>query len=161
MWKSLQIFCLRLYKFYQIRLENVGCSLTITFLNSMNISPILMGKSIWIVLFLSLFCNFESRQIMICEWVRLQYGTTHHHPPPAKIHPPSPTITYNHSPPFTTTHQQPKYIHHHPPPPTTSQNISNTMPTTLRQPNYIHHHQQQTKIYPSKRVFYKKNNKTF
>ena len=51
-------------------------------------------------------------------------------------------------PPPTTTHHQPKYIHHHPPPPTDSQNIS-------------HHHQPQSKIYPSNKVFYKKNIKIF
>ena len=49
-------------------------------------------------------------------WVRLNYATTHHHPPPAKICPAPPTT-----------------IHHHQPlakiclsPPTTSQNISTT-----------------------------------
>ena len=61
--------------------------------------------------------------------------TIHHHPPSAEIFAPPPsTTTHHHPPPFTTTHQQPRYIHHLQP---------------------------QSKIYPSKKVFYKKNNKIF
>ena len=74
-------------------------------------------------------------------------------------------------PPHTTTHHNPApptTTHHHPPPSTTSQNISTTthhhqqpakLPSTTphRQPKYIHHQPPQSKIYPSKRVFYKKN----
>ena len=47
-------------------------------------------------------------------------------------------------PPPTTTHNYPQ-------PPTDSQNISTT----------IHHHPPQSKIYSSKKVFYKTNNKIF
>ena len=96
-----------------------------------------------------------------CKWatlrVRLNYATTHRHPPP-------PTTSQNIS---TTTH-------HHPPSPSTSQNISTThhhpppakiylltCPTTHWQPKCIHHHQQQSKIYPSKKSFYKENIKIF
>ena len=63
------------------------------------------------------------RHKQIIYWVRLNYATTHHdppwpttihyHPPPAKIHSPSPT-----------TNHQPKYMHHHRLPHTTSQNTS-------------------------------------
>ena len=51
--------------------------------------------------------------------------------------------------------------HHHPPQPTTSQNISNTTHHHHQLPKYIHHHQPQSKIYPSKKRFYKKNIKIF
>ena len=90
-------------------------------------------------------------------------------------HPPTPTSNQNIS---TTTH-------HHSPPPTNSQNISSTIhyypqpltiihhqpptakiqspspTTTHHQPKYINHHQQQSEIYLSKKVFHKKNIKTF
>ena len=69
--------------------------------------------------------------------------TTHQHIPP-------PTTIHHHPPLSTTTHQQPKYIHHH----------SSPLTTTHRQPKYINQ-QQQSKIYPSKKVFHKKNIKIF
>ena len=100
----------------------------------------------------------------LIEWVRLNYASTHHHPPlPTTTHnhpPPSttsqniPTTTNHHSPPSTTTHHQLKHIHRHPLP---AKNISNT---THRQTKYIHH-QPQSKIYRSKKVFYQKNVKIF
>ena len=51
------------------------------------------------------------------DYDALKMGPTKlcHHPPPAKIYPPPPTITHHHPPPAeiypptpTTTHQQPK-----------------------------------------------------
>ena len=66
--------------------------------------------------------------------------------------PPPTTINHHTPPPFTsqnistTTHHQPKYFHHHPLPPT--DRIKN-----------IYLHQPQHKIYPSKKVFYKKTRK--
>ena len=74
-----------------------------------------------------------------------------HHPPPAKIYPPPPIATHQHAPPSKI----------YPPPPTTNQSISTTIHPTQQQPKYIHHHQPQSKIYSSKRRFYKKNIKIF
>ena len=66
------------------------------------------------------FFTLHIFNFFIWKWVRLNYATTHHHPPSAKIY----------SPPSTITHHQPKYIHHHPPlatihppPPTTTQKM--------------------------------------
>ena len=103
------------------------------------------------------------QEICIVDRFRLNYATTHHHPPPTR----SQNIS-------TTTHHQPKYVHHHPPAPITSQSISATTkhhpppvkiypltcPTTYRQPKRIHQ-QQQSKIYPSKKLLYKKNIEIF
>ena len=47
---------------------------------------------------------------------------------------------------------------HHPPP---AKIHPLRCPTTHLQPKCIHHHQQQSKIYPSKKLFYKKNIKMF
>ena len=54
------------------------------------------------------------------NWVRLNYNTTHNHPPPAKIYPPPPTTIHYHPPPAITSDHQPKYIYHHTPPPSKS-----------------------------------------
>ena len=73
--------------------------------------------------------------------------TTHQHPPPAKIYPLPTTITQNRPSAPITSQNISTTTHHHLPP-------SNT---TNHQPQYIHHHQPQSTIYPSKKVFYKKN----
>ena len=77
---------------------------------------------------------------------------------------PPPTTIYCHSPTFTTTHRHHSppptaTIHHHPPPPTTIH--QHPPPSAHRLPKYINHHLPQPKIYPSKKVFYKKNIKIF
>ena len=107
---------------------------------------------------------------LIVNWVRLNYPTTHHHPPsPTTIHhrpkyihhlPPS-TITHHHllpptiSQPLSTISQNmPTTIHHHPP---SAEICPPPSATTHQQPKYIHHHQTQFKIYPSKKRFYQKN----
>ena len=88
---------------------------------------------------------------------------------------PPPSSSHSHQSISTTTHHQPKYILHDPTPPTTSQNISTTThhhpPTatmylpsstsTHQEPKYIHHCSPQSKINPSKKVFYKRNIKIF
>ena len=56
-------------------------------------------------------------------WVRLNYATTHHHPPPAKICPLPLTTSQNIS---TATHHHLPPAKIYPPPPTTSQYISTT-----------------------------------
>ena len=56
---------------------------------------------------------------------------------------------------YATTHNHPK------PPTTTTHNLPLPSITTHHQPKYIHHHPPQSKIYPSKKVFCKKNIKIF
>ena len=90
------------------------------------------------------------------------FTTSHHHLPPAKIHPPLSTTTQHHppqpkqihhylpptkvySPPATNNHHQPKYINHHPPQPTDSQSKSII---THHNANYI----QARKCFISKRL---------
>ena len=80
-------------------------------------------------------CKTESTSgnifvLYIEKKVKLNYTTTHYHPPLP-----------------TTTHSQSKYTHHHPPPPTTSQNISSTT-TSQNISTSIHHHSPTAKIYP-------------
>ena len=109
---------------------------------------------------LSPFWKLEM-SMLLCVWfIHFQMGQSKlcHHPPPAKIYPPTPTTSQNISTITTTTHHQPKYVHHHPP---LVKIYPLTCPTTHRQPKCIHHHQQQSKIYPSKKLFYKKNIKIF
>ena len=60
-------------------------------------------------------------QRMILLWVRLNYATTHHHPP-------SLTASQNIS---TTTHHQPKHIHHYLP-------FPKKWATAPQKPKYIH-----------------------
>ena len=68
--------------------------------------------------------------------------------------------SHNHRPLSTTIHQQPKCqnisttTQHHPP---TAKIYPLPSNTTHRQPKYIHNQQEQSRIYPSKKVFYKKN----
>ena len=83
--------------------------------------------------------------------MKLNHATTHHDPPQS-------SATHYHPPPPTTIHHQPKYIHH-----THHHQQPAKLPSTTahRQPKYIHHQPPQSKIYPSKRVFYKKNVKIF
>ena len=84
--------------------------------------------------------------------------TVHYHPPPPTTihhHPPPPPTTIHQHPPLSTT------THHHPPTPTTVHHYPPPYTTTHQQPKYIHHHPPQSKIYPSKKVFYKKNIKFF
>ena len=74
-------------------------------------------------------------------------------PPPKDTHnhPPLPTTAHSHPPPSTV-------IRRHQPPPRNRQVISTT---SHQRPKYIHYHLPQSKIYPSKKVFYKKNIKMF
>ena len=95
-----------------------------------------LSPSVWYLIFF----------ICILYWLRLNYATNNHDPPPSITTHHQQKYIHHHPPLSTTTHHQPKYIHYHPPPakiypplPTISQKLYPPLPTTSPQkPKYIH-----------------------